>query len=71
MDQLRTYPHPCEFEAITAAVVAACDELDGSKDGIISRVDLCDFDPPRRRRQGDPVRWRRGHGIPGPLLLPT
>ncbi|KAK6213457.1 tannase and feruloyl esterase [Colletotrichum tabaci] len=46
MDQLRTYPRPCEFEAITAAVVAACDGRDGVEDGIVSRIDLCDdFDP--------------------------
>ncbi|KAK9419692.1 putative Carboxylic ester hydrolase [Seiridium unicorne] len=45
MDQMRTYPQPCEFDAITAAVVSACDKLDGLEDGIISRIDLCDFDP--------------------------
>lgn len=45
MDQMRTYPRPCEFDAITAAAIAACDKLDGLEDGIISRVDLCDFDP--------------------------
>ncbi|KAK5625713.1 hypothetical protein RRF57_001429 [Xylaria bambusicola] len=45
MDQMRTYPRPCEFNAITAAVISACDTLDGREDGIISRLDLCDFDP--------------------------
>ncbi|KAI0517856.1 tannase and feruloyl esterase [Xylaria bambusicola] len=45
MDQMRTYPQPCEFDAITAAVMSACDKLDGLEDGIISRLDLCDFDP--------------------------
>lgn len=45
MNQMRAYPRPCEFDAITTAVVSACDKLDGLEDGIISRVDLCDFDP--------------------------
>ncbi|KAI1418397.1 tannase and feruloyl esterase [Hypoxylon sp. FL1857] len=45
MDQMRTYPRPCEFDTIRAAVMAACDKLDGLEDGIISREDLCDFDP--------------------------
>ncbi|KAI1880437.1 hypothetical protein JX265_002058 [Neoarthrinium moseri] len=45
MDQMRTYPQPCELDAITAAAVSACDKLDGLEDGIISREDLCDFNP--------------------------
>ncbi|KAF4978336.1 hypothetical protein FZEAL_5258 [Fusarium zealandicum] len=45
MNQMGRYPHACEFEAITAASVAACDGLDGVQDGIISRHDLCQFDP--------------------------
>ncbi|KAK6082280.1 feruloyl esterase b precursor protein [Seiridium cupressi] len=45
IDQMRTYPRPCEFDAITAAVVSACDNLDGLEDGIISRIDLCEFNP--------------------------
>ncbi|KAJ5013862.1 putative feruloyl esterase [Colletotrichum sp. SAR 10_99] len=45
MDETGVYPKPCEFEDITAAVMSACDRLDGVEDGIISRLDLCKFDP--------------------------
>lgn len=45
MDQLGEYPRACEFEAITAAAIEACDTLDGVKDGIVSAPDLCHFDP--------------------------
>lgn len=39
------YPSECEFEAITAAAIAACDGLDGVEDGIIAAPGLCQFDP--------------------------
>lgn len=45
MDQLGEYPPSCEFDAITAAAIEACDGLDGVVDSIISNPDLCDFDP--------------------------
>ncbi|EEU35373.1 uncharacterized protein NECHADRAFT_42743 [Fusarium vanettenii 77-13-4] len=45
MDQMQIYPRSCEFEAITAAALSACDKLDGLVDGIISKPGLCDFDP--------------------------
>lgn len=45
MDVARAYPSPCELDALSAAAVAACDELDGVRDGIISRPALCAFDP--------------------------
>lgn len=45
MDTAGEYPEPCELDALSAAAVAACDELDGVKDGIISRPSLCNFDP--------------------------
>ncbi|KAH8809309.1 tannase and feruloyl esterase-domain-containing protein [Xylogone sp. PMI_703] len=45
MDRLGHFPRPCEINAITAAAIAACDELEGVKDGIISLPGLCDFDP--------------------------
>lgn len=45
MDQLGVYPHPCEFEIIRDQAVAACDGDDGLVDLIISRPDLCKFDP--------------------------
>lgn len=45
MDVAGQYPLPCELDALSVAVVEACDELDGVKDGIISRPGLCTFDP--------------------------
>ncbi|KAH6884508.1 Tannase/feruloyl esterase [Thelonectria olida] len=45
MNRIGAYPEACQFEAVRLAAVETCDELDGSKDGIISRDDLCDFDP--------------------------
>ncbi|KIM93816.1 hypothetical protein OIDMADRAFT_136812 [Oidiodendron maius Zn] len=39
------YPYGCELDAVTAAAVAACDDLDGVIDGVISNVDECHFDP--------------------------
>jgi hypothetical protein len=38
-------PSQCEFAAINAAAIAACDALDGVTDGIISAPGLCHFDP--------------------------
>ncbi|KAH6889425.1 Tannase/feruloyl esterase [Thelonectria olida] len=35
------YPPPCELDKIVNATIEACDELDGRKDGVISRTDLC------------------------------
>ncbi|KAK4141255.1 tannase and feruloyl esterase [Dichotomopilus funicola] len=47
MNLLGEYPSPCELQAVTAAVVTACDKLDGVVDGIIADVDKCltTFDP--------------------------
>lgn len=47
MNDLGEYPYPCELHAIDEAAVAACDELDGVKDGIISLTEDCvkTFDP--------------------------
>ncbi|RYN42692.1 putative feruloyl esterase [Alternaria arborescens] len=45
MNTLEEYPPNCEFEAITAAAIAACDALDGFEDSIISIPELCSFDP--------------------------
>ena len=47
MSMLGEYPHGCELDAITAAAISACDELDGVADGIIGEVDEClqSFDP--------------------------
>ncbi|KXT09429.1 hypothetical protein AC579_2522 [Pseudocercospora musae] len=43
MHELNYVPPPCEFKAITAAAVQACDKIDGIEDGIISAPNLCDF----------------------------
>jgi hypothetical protein len=45
MNELGEYPYPCEFDAITAAAISACDADDGVIDGIISYPWLCHFDP--------------------------
>lgn len=45
MNTLGEYPPNCEFEAVTAAAIAACDTLDGVEDSIISIPELCSFDP--------------------------
>jgi feruloyl esterase len=45
MNTLGEYPPNCEFEAITAAAIAACDALDGVEDSIISIPELCSFNP--------------------------
>lgn len=37
------FPSQCELDAITAATIEACDELDGLKDGVIGMIGLCDF----------------------------
>ena len=44
MNELGVYPPQCEFDAITAAAVEACDELDGIKDGVVSAHGQCAFD---------------------------
>ncbi|KAJ9133119.1 Carboxylic ester hydrolase [Coniochaeta hoffmannii] len=45
MNQLQHWPNQCVFDAFTAAVVAACDGLDGVTDGVISNFDACKWDP--------------------------
>lgn len=45
MDKLGYYPRPCELDAMTRAAIAECDGHDGVEDGIISRPDLCNFNP--------------------------
>ncbi|EMD68364.1 hypothetical protein COCSADRAFT_134024 [Bipolaris sorokiniana ND90Pr] len=39
------FPTPCELEAINAAAIQSCDNLDGLEDGIISLPKECSFDP--------------------------
>jgi hypothetical protein len=45
MQTLGKYPPACEFDAITAAALDACDGLDGVVDGVIADIDACSFDP--------------------------
>ncbi len=47
MNLIQSYPHGCELDAITAAAVTACDDLDGVVDGIVSEPEEClaRFDP--------------------------
>jgi len=39
------FPTKCELDAITSAVIAHCDPLDGVTDGIVSDTEKCSFDP--------------------------
>jgi feruloyl esterase len=45
MNEEKTYPTDCEFDAFKAAAIKACDPLDGVKDGLIGNPETCDFDP--------------------------
>ncbi|SMR55985.1 unnamed protein product [Zymoseptoria tritici ST99CH_3D1] len=45
MKNIKFYPLPCELEHVNAALLEACDGMDGVEDGIISLPGLCDFDP--------------------------
>lgn len=45
MRDIGYYPSPCEFAALRAAAIQACDELDGLKDGVIGAPGLCKFNP--------------------------
>lgn len=38
---LNYFPSACELEKINNDTIAACDEYDGKKDGVVSRTDLC------------------------------
>lgn len=39
------FPPACEFDAITDAVIDACDGFDGVVDGVIADLDACCFNP--------------------------
>jgi len=45
MQKMGYFPSQCELNAITAAAVDACDELDGLKDGVVGMPGQCTFDP--------------------------
>ncbi|OAL56702.1 tannase and feruloyl esterase [Pyrenochaeta sp. DS3sAY3a] len=43
MHEAGYFPSQCELNAITAAAIDACDDLDGLKDGVVGLTGLCDF----------------------------
>lgn len=45
MKEAGLYPSPEELNAVVAAAVESCDELDGVKDGVIAEPQKCNFDP--------------------------
>ena len=45
MQMLCKWPQGCELRYITEKAVEKCDELDGTRDGIVGFPDLCEFDP--------------------------
>ncbi|KAH8904028.1 feruloyl esterase B [Coniochaeta sp. PMI_546] len=47
MKEAGYFPSACEFAAVRDDVVAACDDLDGVKDGVISDLSRCKYDPSR------------------------
>jgi feruloyl esterase len=47
MNEEKTRPTDCEFNAFTQAAVKACDTLDGAKDGLVADASRCDYDPRR------------------------
>ena len=51
----------CKFEAATAAAVAACDGIDGVKDGVLEDPRRCTYDP-KALVGTSPNRVRRDHG---------
>jgi hypothetical protein len=38
-------PLKCELDVVTSAAISACDQLDGVKDGVVSDLSKCKFDP--------------------------
>jgi feruloyl esterase len=45
MNAARNPVAPCKLDAATAAAVAACDAIDGVKDGVIEDPKRCNYDP--------------------------
>ncbi|KAL2793662.1 Tannase/feruloyl esterase [Aspergillus keveii] len=45
MNHVGVIPSQCELAVFRKSVIDKCDELDGVKDGIISNVQACEFDP--------------------------
>jgi tannase/feruloyl esterase len=44
MNQQKTFPTKCEFDAFNQAALKVCDPLDGARDGLISDPQRCTFD---------------------------
>ncbi|KAJ4288283.1 hypothetical protein N0V88_007475 [Collariella sp. IMI 366227] len=47
MNDVGYWPSVCEFAAVREDAVAACDELDGVRDGVISNLERCKYSPAR------------------------
>ncbi|MEU7019026.1 DUF6351 family protein [Streptomyces sp. NPDC046203] len=47
MNNEKTYPSGCAFDAFNTAAIKACDALDGVRDGLVENPARCDFDPRR------------------------
>jgi hypothetical protein len=45
MKEAGYFPSTCEFAAVRADLVSACDTLDGVKDGVISDISRCNYHP--------------------------
>ena len=45
MELTGQFPPKCEIDALTDAVIKACDPMDGVTDGIISDPEACSFEP--------------------------
>ncbi|KAH8766911.1 tannase and feruloyl esterase-domain-containing protein [Hyaloscypha sp. PMI_1271] len=45
MNEAGAFPSPCELDGVVQAAVAACDELDGVKDNVVTNLAQCKFDP--------------------------
>lgn len=45
MKDAGTFPSVCELNAVTNAAIASCDGIDGVKDGVITDLSKCKFDP--------------------------
>lgn len=62
LSMLGHFPYNCETDALTAAAITVCDELNGVRDGIISQPGEClsRFDP--FRLVGTPINCAQTNG---------
>lgn len=61
------YPPSCELEKINNDTIAGCDELDGRKDGVVSRTDLCKLHYNVSSSIGEPYACAASSGGGGPM----